>query len=249
MATYFESVNDAYTAQISDSYKSYALWKKGRITSRAGPASITKLFVITFAMPPSGNIPIVVFDTSPGTGVMVLNQTYRNGVATINAYSTDATTTVGTMTYYVYLPSNDPAVVVQPRGLFTLWDEQGRVVFDSEANYLKVLDQFEHFYYSQPLSKTYPVKKIGVVSSKAQWYVAPGNGPGQWLAFAGCAVLTGVNGLPNAMTAGYYRLRATDSGNQFPDPSESGNSRRPNSMRAIICDISNLDTLPYDIIQ
>lgn len=250
MASYFESINDALTVQITDDFTNYALWKKGRVASTAGPAGITRVFRVEFNLPSSGAIPIIVFDTTPGTGVMVLSQSFKNGMAYAMAYSTYHQDP-DSLTYYVYLPANDPQVAVQGRGLFTLWDEQGRVVFDSEANYLKVLDQINHHYQAAPYSKTYPVGKVGVVSSKAQWYVDPAGTPGGWNAFAGCAVITAPGGSLNTVTAGYHLLRTIVSGpnaGRFPDPNDSGNRRRGNTMTALVCDITNLDKLPYDII-
>lgn len=248
MASYFESINDALTVQINDDFTNYALWKKGRVTSSPGPAAVTRMFYFEFPLPASGGIPIVVFDTTPGSGVMVLSQSFKGGMARIVAYST-LLINQDTLTYYVYISASEPEVSVQPKGLFTLWNADGRVVFDSEANYLKVLDSIQQHWQAAPVSRSYPVKKVGVVSSRAQWYVNPADSPGGWRQFAGCAVLTGVGGSPNSITSGYYLLRQTTVGNQWPNPSDSGNSRRSATMNALICDISNLDDLPYDIIS
>lgn len=248
MATYFESINDALTVQITDQFTNYALWKKGRVTAVNGPAGVTKVFAANFALPSSGSVPIIVFDTQPGTGVMVLSQAIRNGRCYFTSYSTDVNA-FSTMDYYVYITANDPEIVIEARGLFTLWDESGRVVYDSDANYLKVLDQIEQVYSSPSTVRTYNVSKVGVVSSRSMWFVNPAGSPGGWIQLAGCAVVTGVNGLGNKIEAGYFPLRyISNQSNQFPDPSDSGNARRPTSMVALICDISKLDSVPYDFI-
>ncbi|AEO14588.1 Na(+)/H(+) antiporter [Pseudomonas phage phiPto-bp6g] len=251
MATYFESVNDYRTDQISDSFSSYAFWQKGSITSKNGAASVTQLYAGSFPMPASGNMPIVVFVPNAGVGVMPISQQARNGVFYFNAYGTNVSSNPprDAMTYYVYLPSNDPAVTVQARGLFTLWNADGRVVFDSDGSYLKVIDAFEQAYNAAPLSKTYGVGKVGVVSCKPQWYVNPASSPGGWQEFAGTVVKCGVDGLPNRVTAGYYPLRWLSTGSQLPNPNDSGNLRRASSMFTLICDVTTLDALPYNIVQ
>lgn len=248
MASYFESVNDALTVQINDDFTNYALWKKGKVASEGGPASITRMFYFEFDLPASGGLPIIVFDTTPGSGVTVLSQSFKLGRAHVVAYSTNLAPT-DSLTYYVYLSASEPEVSVSAKGLFTLWNAEGRVAFDSEANYLKVLDSITHHWQAAPLSRSYPVKKVGVVSSRPQWFVNTADSPGGWRQFAGCQVITGVGGSPNSITVGYHVLRYTTVGNQWPDPSDSGNQRRSQTMTALICDISNLDDLPYDLIS
>lgn len=251
MASYFESINDALTVQINDSFSNYALWKKGRCRSRGGPASSSILFQVTFPLSASGSLPIVVYDTSPynaDQGVLALTQSYANGVATciiyrtIDSFNYDVSNQY--LDFYVYLPSNDLAVTVQPRGLFTVWDANGRVIFDSEANYLKVIDYIDFNYASESYSKTYPVKKIGVVVARPQWFADSASGPGGWSGVAGATILQNAAGQANRITTAYKTFRWTTM-NQWPQPSSIGNQ----SIGAMICDISNLESLPYDIDQ
>lgn len=250
MASYFESINDYLTVQINDDFTNYALWKKGRCKGVSGPASYSVLYPIIFDLPPSGVLPIVVYDPSPynsGHGVLALSQSYSGGSAYCMLYRTINSVPDYTNDYidfYVYIPANDLAVTVEPRGLFTLWNEDGRVVYDSEANYLKVVDYIDFNYASATYSKTYPLKKVGVVVARPQWFADSAEGPGGWSNVAGATVLQNSGGQPNRITLSYSTFRYTLSGNQWPTPSSIGNQ----SIGAMICDISNLDTMPYDII-
>lgn len=253
MATYFESVNDFLTVQINDDFSNYALWKKGRCKSKAGPASASILFQITFPLSASGSLPIVVYDTSPyvaDQGVLALSQAYSNGVATCIVYrsidSFNYDTSNQYIDFYVYLPANDIAVSVQPRGLLTMWNESGRVVYDSEANYLKVLDYIDFNYSAASYSKTYPVKKVGVVVARPHWFADSGSGPAGWNGVAGATIFQNASGQPNRITTKYTTFRWISGPNSpWPQPIATGNQ----AIGAMICDISNLESLPYDIDQ
>lgn len=253
MATYFESINDFLTVQINDDFTNYALWKKGRCRGANGPASTSVLFNISFPLSPSGSFPIIVFDTSKAqsVGVLALSQSFKNGMAFASVYGSSLQVPAASqeLDYYVYLPASDLDVSVQARGLFTLWNADGRVVYDSEANYLKVVDWIDFNYAEASYSKTYTVQKVGVVVSRAQWFVDTADSPGGWRAVAGATILQNVDGVPNRITATYTPFRYTTFGTQWPNVNDSGNRRRNQTLSAMICDISNLESMPYDIVQ
>lgn len=249
MTIYFESINDWGSIQISDSFSNYVLWGKGEAYSGVGQASYSQRWRLSIPTTSSGARAIIALTLPPGVAPLTLVQSFSGTHQSLDIYSSDVYTQGQKITYYVFVPSDDPSVNLEPaKGMFCIWNEAGRLIYDSEAYYLKVLDYVEHRYDQGLAAKTHPgVTRLGLVVSQAQWFVAPGGGPGGgWGALAGTSAYVDPD-KPNRIVFDYMPFRRTTSGSQWPDPAGPTNTLRPPMCKMLVCDLSKLDELPITL--
>lgn len=245
-SVYFESINDWGSAQISDSFSNYVLWKKGEVYSGIGQAAATQMWDMRAPVPKSGARAIIAIELPPGCAPLTLFQKLDGNTQWARIYSSDVYTSNQKLAYYVFIPSDDPEVSLEPpRGLLNIWNEHGKLIYDSEAPFLKVLDYREHYYGAGQLSTTYPnAKKIGLVISQPQWYVdSGGSAGGGWGSLAGVsAYVTG-----NRVTFDYLLFRRTTSGNQWPSVTGGTNPSKPAMVKMLVCDLTKMDEVPLNL--
>ncbi|WP_047305210.1 hypothetical protein [Pseudomonas fluorescens] len=248
MGSYFECVNDWGSVQISDSFSNYVLWKKGRAVSSIG-VSYTQVWNITAPMPRSGARAIIVFEPPPGVAILSMYQKFQGSTQLANIYSSDVYTAGQVISYYVFIPSDDPDVTLEPaKGLFCVWNEEGKLIYDSEAPYLKVLEYREHYYGQARYQVLYPnAKRTGFVISQSQWYVDSGGGPGGgWGMLAGVSAMTDPNNL-GSVIFDYFQFRRTTSGNQWPSVNNGTNPSKPKMVKMLVCDLTKMDEIPFNL--
>ncbi|WOE77473.1 hypothetical protein RZO07_19370 [Pseudomonas protegens] len=249
MNSYFECVNDWGAVQISDSFSNYVLYKKGRVYSSAGPASRMQQWDFKVSLPPSGARAIIVFDPPIGSGILSMFQKLEGMNQWIRAYSSNCYDLGQELTYYVFIPSDDPAITLEPaKGLFCIWNAEGKLIYDSDAPYLKILEYREHYYGEAQYRREYPnSKRIGFVVSQAQWYVDSGMGPG-----GGFGNLAGVSAyadpeMPNRVVFDYMLFRRTTVGGQWPSVGTGTNPSKPKMVKMLVCDLTKMDEIPFNL--
>ncbi|MBC2659933.1 hypothetical protein H7A76_31275 [Pseudomonas sp. MSSRFD41] len=248
MATYFESINDGNSLQISDGFSNYVLWKKGRAYSEPGGATSTQMWDVRAPIPSSGSRPIIVYEpVVRGTGILSLFQKNDGATQRSKIYSSDVFTRNQELNYYVFIPSDDPSINLEPaKGLFCLWNEQGKLIYDSDAPYLKVLEYREHYYNEGSYTNTYPnAKKIGLAVSESQWYVNQGGAGGGWTNLAGTSAYADVD-VANKIIFNYMLFRIRNVPNEWPSIPPEG-SNRPKAVKLLVCDLTNLDKIPFEV--
>lgn len=206
MASYFESINNNNSTLIDDQYSNYALWKKGTVVTQ-GWAGIAVGARITIPSNSTGATPIIAL-VHNGYVNMLSNTPLTTGEWQTNFMLSEQDTSSGvTLEWYAFLPSDTPEINLKQTGMFCLWNEDGRPIFDSDANYMKVVD-FVSAQYPNTTTKTYPSdRKYAVVVAVNQLYVRGSNGsPGGWSSISGMSAR--VRGDGNASYA-YVVLRST----------------------------------------
>lgn len=245
MAVYFESTNDWGSVQVSDSFSNYVLWRKGQAYSTSGQAAATQRWNMQIPMPPSGARAIVAFELPLGAAPLSFYQKFMGTYQLADIYCSDVYTMGQKLNYYVFIPSDDPAIDLEPaKGLFCVWNEAGKLIYDSEAPYLKILDYREHYYNQGQWSKVYPnAKRLGVVISQPQWYVDGSGGPGGgWGNLAGTSAYVDPAN-PNRIIFDYMLFRRTTVGNQWP----TAGGAKPPMCKMLVCDLTKMDEIPFNL--
>lgn len=174
----------------------------------------------------------------------MLFQRTEPGAYNSRIYSTDVYTMGQRLDYYIMIPSNDPAIALAGTGLFCIWDKDGKLIYDSDAPYLKVLEYREHYYNQGAYSKDFGTgRRLGVVVSQPQWFIDSVNMGGGWKNLAGTSAYS-VNG---KITFDYMLFRRTTSGNQWPSPGTGANPGRPPMCKILVCDLTKMDELPLNL--
>lgn len=180
MADYFEAINNNNSLLIGDTYSNYVLYRKGTVvTGNAGSpipmAAIVKLPPVT-----EGFYPIICLVHS-GYVNLLANVKGSDGSFEVTFMLSNVDTVAGTvLEWYAFLPSDSPEAKLGQTGLFCLWDETGKAVFDSDANYMRVVDVVSAKYPNE-VNRSYPAgRKYAVVVAVNQLYVQSAPSPGGW---------------------------------------------------------------------
>lgn len=234
MAGYFEAFNNNNSTLIDDQYSNYALWKKGTVVTR-GWAGVAVGARIALPKNETDAYPIVAL-VHNGYVNLISNLRLPSGEWATNFILSDTDTPKGlTLEWFAFLPSDTPEIALKQTGLFCVWNESGRPIFDSDANYMRVVD-FVSCTYPSTINTSYPQgRKYAVVVAVNQLYVTPANSPGGWGSLSGVSARVRSDG--NASYA-YLRLRGSFKG--APNPSGGQNQQRTDTGVFIILDVTDM---------
>lgn len=212
MASYFEAVNNNNSILIDDTYSNYALWTKGTVVT-SGWAGVTVGARVVLPANINKAYPIIAL-VHNGYVNLIGNREIENGQWRASFLLSDLDTSKGlTLEWYAFLPSNCPETNLKQTGMLCLWDENGKPLFDSNANYLRIVD-FISVTYPNTVTKSYPSdRKYAVVVAVNQYFVRPAQSPGGWADVYGVSARVRADG--NASYA-YVRLRGTILGAPTP---------------------------------
>lgn len=210
MANYFEAINNGNSTLLGDNYSNYALWKKGTVAVGSS-LGIPRQALVDVGAVASGSVPIIAIVHDGQINSLVTNQSPDGGWRTVFLLSEFDTSVGKLVEWFAFLPSTAVEVTLNQTGLFCLWDEQGRPIYDSDAGFLRVVD-FVSAKYPTTINRTYPSgRKYAIVVCLNQLYRYPGNSPGGWGNIAGmCAKI-----LPDGRAIySYQRIRWSEFGGE-----------------------------------
>lgn len=234
MAGYFEAINNNNSTLIDDQYSNYALWMKGTVvTSAWGGVAVGAR--ITLPSNQTGAYPIVAL-VHEGYVNLLGNLQLSTGKWATNFMLSDTDTPLGvTLEWFAFLPSDTPEIALKQTGLFCLWNEAGKPIFDSDADYMRIID-FRYCTYPQNITTSYPAgRKYAVVVAVNQLYVLPAASPGGWGSLSGVSARVRSSG---SASYAYVRLRTLSDGE--PNPNTSQNQSKSDTGVFIIIDVTNM---------
>lgn len=234
MASYFEAINNNNSTLIDDQYSNYALWMKGTAVTNT-PGGPTFGVQITLPKTQTDTYPIIAL-VHNGFVNLMSNQRLTTGEWLVRFLLSDTDTGAGLpLEWYAFLPSDAPEIALKQTGMFCLWDESGKPLFDSDADYMRIVD-FPAVQYQSPITKSYPAgRKYAVVVALAQVYVRPAQSPGGWGSLSGVSARVRSDG---SARYEYVRLRSASDGP--PNPSSSPNINKSDTGVFIIIDVTGM---------
>lgn len=234
MAGYFEAINNNNSTLIDDQYSNYAFWMKGTVVTSAW-LGIAVGARVKLPSNQTGAYPIVAL-VHEGYVNLLGNLQVASGEWETNFILSDTDTATGvTLEWYAFLPSDTPEISLKQTGLFCLWNADGKPIFDSDADYMRVVD-FRYCTYPQSINTSYPTgRKYAVVVAANQLYVRPARSPGGWGSLSGVSARVRSNG---TASYSYVRLRTLRDGQ--PNPNSFQNQSKTDTGAFIILDVTNI---------
>lgn len=234
MAKYFEAINNGNSTLIDDQYINYALWKKGTVVTQ-GWAGISVGARLELSGNSTDAIPIIAIVHNEYVNLLG-NYSPGPGNWNINWLMSDLHTPSGqTLEWFAFLPSSAPEIVLNQTGMLCTWNEAGEPIFDSDANYLKIVD-FLSVQYQNPVAKQYPPnRKYAVVVSVNQIYVRPAQSPGGWGSLSGVCARVRSSGAANY---DYIRIRSGIDG--APNPGAAANTGKTDTGVFMVIDVTDM---------
>ena len=199
-----EIYNDSDQVLINDATLMHRLLRKSVVSATVATA-LPSIVDATFSVNPNaGTFPIFAVSPPPGVWVSLLRTSGAGGEVNWKYLTTGG---VGSV-HECYAFQDGLSEPLAGTGMVVLWNEQGVVTFDSDANYASIVDMV-FVAPNQAFTKAYPAGRKYAVSNTVPMVWRSSGGPGgSWTNVSpyGAAI----NG--NQVSFGKYQYRGTSPG-------------------------------------